>query len=145
MSVVVAGDSIIKYVKGWELSDAKMNFSVKSFSGATVDDMRDYVKPTIRKHPDKLVIHAGINDARSSNPKTIADEITELTEQFKQESSKTEINISSLITRSDSHVLKRKVHETNTILRNNCSDYIIKGVIIIKTGHTVCPRKKATI
>ena len=83
-SVVVAGYSIIKYVKAWELSDAKMNVSVKSFSGATVDDMRDFLMPTTRRHPDKLVIHAGTNDARSSNPKTIADKITELAEQFKQ-------------------------------------------------------------
>ena len=64
-SVVVAGDSIIKYVKGWELSNAVQNVSVKSFSGATVDDMGDFLKPTIRKHPNKLVsIHAGTNDVR---------------------------------------------------------------------------------
>jgi uncharacterized membrane protein YfhO len=30
-TVVVAGDSIIKYVKGWELSSADQGVSVKSF------------------------------------------------------------------------------------------------------------------
>jgi hypothetical protein len=40
-SVVVAGDSMLRYVKGWELSTGRQNVSVKSFSGATVDDMSD--------------------------------------------------------------------------------------------------------
>ena len=42
-SVIVAGDSMIKYVKGWELSTGKQNVSVKSFSGATVNDMTDNI------------------------------------------------------------------------------------------------------
>ena len=61
-SVVVAGDSIIKYLKGWELSNGEQNVSIKSFSGATVDDMSDFLRPTIRKKPNKLIIHAGTND-----------------------------------------------------------------------------------
>ena len=61
-TVVVAGDSIIKYVKGWELSNNKQNVAVKSFSGATVEDMKDFLRPTIRRQPDKLVIHVGTND-----------------------------------------------------------------------------------
>ena len=55
-TVVVAGDSTIKYVKGWELSNNKQNVAVKSFSGATVEDMKDFLRPTIRRQPDKLVI-----------------------------------------------------------------------------------------
>jgi lysophospholipase L1-like esterase len=88
--------------------------SVKSFSGATVDD-----KPTIRKHPDKLVIHAGTNDVRSSSPRTIANKVTELAEQFKQESNHTRIIIPSLVTRNDSQELPRKVKKTNIILKKN--------------------------
>lgn len=119
-SVVVAGDSIIKYVKGWELSNAEQNVSVKSFSGATVDDMVDFLKPTIRKRPDKLVIHAGTNDVRSSNPKTIADKVIELAENFKEKSSCTEIIISSLVIRCDSEDLAKKVKDTNKLLKLNC-------------------------
>ena len=56
-TVVVAGDSIIKYVKGWELSNTEQNVAVKSFSGATLEDMNDFLRPTTRRQPDKLVIH----------------------------------------------------------------------------------------
>jgi hypothetical protein len=47
-TVVVAGDSIIKYVKGWEFSNTEQNVAVKSFSGATVEDMNDFLRPTTR-------------------------------------------------------------------------------------------------
>ena len=46
-TVVVAGDSLIKYVKGWELSNNKQNVTVKPFSGATVEDMKDFLRLTI--------------------------------------------------------------------------------------------------
>ena len=74
-TVVVAGDSILKFVKGWELSNAERNVSVKSFSGATLNDMTDFLKPTSRKQPDKLIIHASTNDLRRSNPNEVADRV----------------------------------------------------------------------
>ena len=120
-SVVVAGDSIIKYLKGWELSNGEQNVSIKSFSGATVDDMSDFLKPTIRKKPNKLIIHAGTNDVRHSSPKVIAEKVTKLGENFRKESSQTEIIISSLVTRGDSQELAIKVRETNNILKSKCA------------------------
>ena len=120
-SVVVAGDSIIKYLKGWELSNGEQNVSIKSFSGATVDDMSDFLRPTIRKKPNKLIIYAGTNDVRHSSPKVIAENVTKLAENFGKESSQTEIIISSLVTRGDSQELVIKVRETNNILKSKCT------------------------
>ena len=74
-TTVVAGDSIVKFVKGWELSNAERNASFKSSSGATIKDMSDFLKPTSRKQPDKLIIHAGTNGLRRSNPTEVADRI----------------------------------------------------------------------
>ena len=119
-SVVVAGDSMIKYVKGWELSTGQQNVSVKSFSGATVDDMSDFLKPTLRKHPDKLIIHVGTNDIRKSDPKIVADKVTILAKQFKKDSSNTEVVISSLVVRNDGPELAKKVQQTNILLKSNC-------------------------
>ena len=119
-SVVVAGDSMIKYVKGWELSTGQQNVSVKPFSGATVDDMSDFLKPTLRKHPDKLIIHVGTNDIRKSDPKIVADKVTILAKQFKKDSSNTEVVISSLVVRNDGPELAKKVQQTNILLKSNC-------------------------
>ena len=77
-NTVIVGDSIIKYVKGWELSNATERVTVKSFSGATVDDMKDFIKPILRKNPEKLILHIGTNDLRSTDLKVVADKVSNL-------------------------------------------------------------------
>ena len=39
---------------------------VRSFPGATINDMHDYVKPLLKKAPDNVILHVGTNDARNS-------------------------------------------------------------------------------
>ena len=57
---------------------ADQSVSVKSFPGATADEMVDFLKPTLRRKPDKLAIHAGTNDVSSSTPKVIADKVSKI-------------------------------------------------------------------
>ena len=95
--------------------------SVKSFSRATVDGMSDFLRPSIRKKPKKLIIHAGTNDVRHSSPNIIAENVIKLAENFKKESNHTEIIISSLVTRGDSLELAAKVRQTNNLLKSNCT------------------------
>ena len=44
---------ITEHVQGYEISNSLENIKtyVKSFSGAKVRDMQDYVKPTLRENP----------------------------------------------------------------------------------------------
>ncbi len=60
----VIGDSIIKNVQGWRLSDSNNYVVVKSFGGANISDMEDYLKHIIRKEPANLILHVGTNDLR---------------------------------------------------------------------------------
>ena len=76
------GDSIIKYVKGWEISNSSERVTVKSFSGATVDDMKDFIKPILRKKPEKLILHFGTNDLRNTDPKAVADNVSNLVQSI---------------------------------------------------------------
>ncbi|RUA05886.1 MAG: hypothetical protein DSY43_03480 [Gammaproteobacteria bacterium] len=121
LNVVIAGDSIVKYVKGWELSNHSQRVTVKSFAGASVEDMSDFVKPLLRKQPDKIVLHIGTNDLRSSEPQTIADSITDLAHEIELQSPDTSIAISGIITRTDISDLTPRVSETNRILRSFCN------------------------
>ena len=69
-TVVVLGDSIVKYVQGRKLS-RKVNTIIKSFSGARVEDMFHYVKPTVYQHPDEVIIHICRHERLEvSRPKT---------------------------------------------------------------------------
>ena len=66
--VVILDDSITKLLNGWEMtkriqSDCKIY--VKSFSGATVSCMEDYMKPSIRNSPEHFILHVGTNDLYS--------------------------------------------------------------------------------
>ena len=75
---VIVGDSMIKYVKGWEMSSATNRVTVKSFSGATIEDMLDYMKPILRKKPEKVILHIETNNLRKGDAKSVADGIINL-------------------------------------------------------------------
>ena len=98
---VIAGDSIIKHLQGWRLSDTDNHVVVKSFSGSTIEDMEDYLKPVIRKEPESIVLHIGTNDLNKLSPKQVADSITNLGIQINEESPNTAIVISSILLRTD--------------------------------------------
>ena len=63
---VILGDSIVKDVKGWKLSDDK-NKVVKHFSGAKAKDMKSYIIPTLEQNPETIIIHYRTNDLKSDS------------------------------------------------------------------------------
>ena len=69
---VILGDSIVKDMKGWKLSDDKN----KHFSGAKTKDMESYIIPTLEQNPETIIIHSGTNDLKNeSSPKEITHNI----------------------------------------------------------------------
>ena len=61
--IFIVGDSIVKHLRGYELSRKVENGKVyvKSFSGAKVTFMEDFVKPTLREMPTHIILHVGTN------------------------------------------------------------------------------------
>ena len=111
---VIAGDSILKHLQGWKLSDIN-NHVVKGFAGATIEDMDDYLKPVIRKEPERIVLHIGTNDLRNLSPEQVAKGITNLCSQINEESPNTNIVI------SDNSELAVKAPEASKLLSATCS------------------------
>ena len=90
---------------------------VKSFSGAKISDMQDYVKPTLRENPDQTIVHVGTNDLASNNrPKQIVDSIIGKATCFK--SGTCDVFVSSITVRKDQH--RKKV---------DIGKYSFKGVM----------------
>ncbi len=120
--MVIAGDSIVKNVVGPSMSkpDADHLYVVKSFSGATISDMEDFIKPITRKSPDKIILHVGANDLKISTPKVITDSILNLTTQIKEDSPNSMVGVSALLTRNDCPILTTKVKQVNSTLENLC-------------------------
>ena len=76
---VILGDSIVKDVKGWKLSDDKNKVVVKHFSGAKTKDMEFCIIPTLEQNPETIILNSGTNDLkRDSCPEEIARDIIKL-------------------------------------------------------------------
>ena len=110
---------MIKNVKPWELKhrcEKNERIYVKSFSGANVDQMKHYVKPTIEDKPDAIILQVGTNELRKKkNEVQIAEEIIGLAKSIEQE--KISITVSGLIAISDPFEERRRV---NLILADMC-------------------------
>ena len=72
-------------------------------------DMRDHIKPVLRRNPNAIVMHVGTNSLRSSaSVHNCAEEIVNLAAMISNESS-ADLVISGIILRSDDEVLIVKV------------------------------------
>ena len=85
--IFIMGDGIVKHVRGYELLSKVENCKayVKSFSGAKVMCMEDYVKPTLREMPTHIILHVGTNDVPTKKaPEQIAENIANLAIKLKR-------------------------------------------------------------
>ena len=60
--VFIIDDSMIKYVNGREVS-RNNPVKVRSHPGATTDDFIDYVRSTVRKKPNSIIIYTEASDS----------------------------------------------------------------------------------
>lgn len=118
-SVIIAGDSMIQHVYGWEMSNSEVNVAVKSFSGANID-MKDFLQPIIRRSPDELILHIGTNNIRGSDsPEDLVAGISSLVSIINERSPNTKVTLSGLIIRRGFN-LKSKIKSINNILKLKC-------------------------
>ena len=127
--VFIAGDSIIQHVQGWDLSTNDKHVAVKSFSGAQIADMDDYLRPLLRKKPDEIILHVGTNNIRDESPRSVAEGIVNLVTQIQHGSPTTHLAISPLLPRSDNLDLNDKIKEANKILKSFCSS---RGLTLVR-------------
>ena len=95
---------MIKRVQGWKIAKkVGHRVVVKAFPRATTPDMEHYLKRTLPKDPQRVILHVGTSDLKSNlrpNPNQIADSIVDLARMVESESL-AEVIISEVITRSD--------------------------------------------
>ena len=123
-NVAIVGDSMLKHINPTQLrrSTRSFNTQIKTFPDAKVSDMEYYVKPTLARAPDHLILHVGTNDVRQSTPQEITNAISMLGQQIKKELPTTNLAISEVITRNDDPSLNTKITELNTKLSQVCTN-----------------------
>ena len=119
--IEIFGDSLIKDVKGHKMNEATgraEKIYVKSFSGATTDDMNSHVIPTMKRDPEKVTLYCGTNDIRSqATPEIIAKETMELAVSLSTKENT--VFVSGIVPRGDNW--NNKASEINKHLQSACS------------------------
>ena len=115
--IIIAGDSIVKNIQGHKMAKHH-RVTAKSFTGATVADMADYVKPILREKPNEIIVHVGTNDLKDHDPRQVANEILNLANTIVGECMK--VSISSLTCRND--FVNAKVGKVNKLLLSICHE-----------------------
>ena len=109
---------MLKFIKGRKLSSQISNQSltyVKAFPGVTLQDMSDFIMPSLCRKPEEVILHVGTNNLKFSEPQEIAEGIINLGLKIQNHSPDCKITISSLISRSD-QTLNSKIKEVNKIV-----------------------------
>ena len=111
---------MLKDVEAFKMREAlgrNEKIYITTFSGATAQDMDDYIKPSLKFQNDLIGIHTGTNSRRTTKgAEDIANEILNLAKSIKTESN--EIMISGIIPRRDR--LNTKAAKVNDFLKNVC-------------------------
>ena len=114
-TTLIVGDSMLG---GIEESRMGPRRKVRSFPGATIADMHQYLIPLLRKKPSRLVAHVGTNDASFSDAKTIADDLLNLHKFIQSELPECGVIISSPINRLDDPKKAVTIRNVNVIMKN---------------------------
>ena len=96
--ILVAGDSMVRDLKGWLMSRNK-SVKVHSFSGATTEDMESYLIPLISKKPDHILLHVGTNNLAMDTPEVIVEKLLRLVNTITSKG--IQCSVSELIIRDD--------------------------------------------
>lgn len=83
--------------------------------------MEDYLRPILRKEPDKIILHVGTNDISHQSARRVAQGIANLGTQIVQDSPATSLVISSILPRTDKPELSKKVVEANEHIKAFCN------------------------
>ena len=99
-SVIIVGDSMIKHLTGHRISE-KNHIKIKTNPGATTEDVIDYIKPSVGKKPDFLLVHSGTNDLTNGiNTMTKIRKVVATVEEMDNER-KIKLSFSSIISQED--------------------------------------------
>ena len=98
--------------------NADINIKTQKNPSASSTDILDHIKPSLRKEPDQIVIHAGTNDPTNSH--NYLNNVKKIVKMVRKTCKNTKLCFSSLIYRIDLKHTDEKVIKTNTHLENYC-------------------------
>ena len=115
-TTLIVGDSMIAGVNETMISRKGRVVKVRPFSGPTIEDMYDYLKPILKKCPDNIILHVGTNNAARESPRVVFDKLLSLKSFIEKTLPNCKISISHLIKITDNNEAAKTVDKVNELL-----------------------------
>ena len=129
-TTLVAGDSMFHEIDENRLSGAKPNsVKVRIFRGATIDDMKDFLKPYLKHSPTNIILHVGTSNSISDSSSIILNKVLSLKNFIHTELPESSAILSNIIDRSDNGIARLKISNFNKYLNSLKFDTIDNGNI----------------
>ena len=107
------GDSIISGIDQQRLSITGRIVKVRSFPGATINDMYDVIKTLLKKPPDNVILHVGTNDAPNSTSRAILDNMLSLKSFIEKTLPQSKVKSSNVVKRTENGKTTLTVNKVN--------------------------------
>ena len=128
-TVLIVGDSMIFNIDENTLS-RRYHTKVRSFPGSTVLDLHDYIKPLLRKQPDKIILVMGTNDIAHESVCDVLKRIKSLIKFIHEEVPQCHVVVSEIIRRGKNSNLNSKLNKFNQDLKSMNLDNLRQQNII---------------
>ena len=128
-ATLIVGDSMLSGIDERKISKKDRKVKLKNFSGATIDDMCNYIKPLLKKCPDNIILHVGNNNTANESSKVVLGKFLDLNKFIENTLPDSNVIISNLITRTDNGKASLTVIKTNEYLHGLQMDIMDNGNI----------------
>ena len=119
---------------------------VRSYPGATIEDMRHNIIPILKRKPSTIILHVGTNDTNNCISREIMDKLLSLKKYITDRNKDCKVIVSEIITRLDDGVTTLKVSKFNILLselniptisnRNICKKHLgSRGLHLNQSGN----------
>ena len=112
-TTLIVCDSIVSSIEENKISRQWRKVKVKSFPGATIEDMYDYIKPLLKKCPKNIILHIGTNNTVNDTSRIVLDKILSLKAFVEKALPDCNVCISNLTLRTDNAKASLTVNNVN--------------------------------
>ena len=110
------------------LSGANPNsVKVRIFRGATIDDMKDFLKPYLNRSPTNIILYVGINNSIKDSSSVILNKLLSLKNFIHTELPESNVIFSNIIDRLDNSIARLKISNFKKHLNSLKIDTIDNG------------------
>ena len=108
------------------LSEAKPNsVKVRVFQGPSIDDMKDFLKPYLKRSATNIILHFGANNSINDSSSVILNKLLSVKNFIHTELPESNVILSNIIERSDNSIARLKMLNFNKHLNSLKIDTII--------------------